>query len=132
MSNMTQSQHRPLARRGFVQRMALAGGGLTLAGPAACARAETATPIVNVKTFGAKGDSSTDDSAAIQAALDAGRDGKAEVTDLGGAVRSQPYIPWLQVPVNDAVRVGELQTFSDLPGYAYGFLNRQPVITGVF
>ncbi len=40
MSNMKQPKHHPLARRDFVQRMALAGGGLTLAGPAACGPAE--------------------------------------------------------------------------------------------
>lgn len=40
MSDSKQPENHPLARRRFVQRMALAGGGLTLVGPAACGPAE--------------------------------------------------------------------------------------------
>ena len=43
MSDTNQAENHPLSRRSFVQRAALAGGGLTLVGPTACGPAEAGT-----------------------------------------------------------------------------------------
>lgn len=49
MSNTKQAENHTLPRRTFVRRVALAGGGLTLAGPAACGPAEAGTSATSTE-----------------------------------------------------------------------------------
>ena len=61
-----------------------------------------------------------------------GGDGKAEVANLGCAVVGQPDIPWLEVAVNYAPAVSELQSPACFQGDADGLLKGQLVVGRVF
>jgi hypothetical protein len=56
--------------------------------------------------------------------------GQAEVADLGGAVGGEPHIARLQVSVDDALAVGELQPPADLAGDLHGPLQEDAPLRG--
>ena len=57
---------------------------------------------------------------------------QTEVADLGDAVRSQPHVARLQVPMHDAPAVGELHATAGLLGDLDGLFQGNPVVLGVF
>jgi polygalacturonase len=77
------SQHKIKARWSLLAGCVLGACAIGLAAPAiarqACVEAPTSALVINVKDKGAKGDGETDDTAAIQAAID-------EVGGTGGTV----------------------------------------------
>ena len=104
--NMTH-QTSNLSRRSFVENSALATGLLGMAGLTAdpsyaadpqAAAAATAATQVNARLYGAKGDGKTDDTKALQAALDAGKSGgpvcwlPAGLYRLGGSLTVPPGV----------------------------------------
>ena len=59
------------------------------------------------------------------------RNGQAKVAYLGNAISGQPHVARLQVPLDDATAVGELQTPAGLFGNRDGLIQGKPVFGGV-